>query len=282
MSVETSTATDRVHEPLGFGGALRNQLRFLSMSRRPLLMLVALLGVLFLGGEPWSRSYLARFFDVWPVWLMLAGPFWGFTVFHNEGPSDRLYHWSQPVGRTAQTLARLTAGLLWLWLLLAVLAVVGLLVALSDGNASQFAYMTAAGWLDYFLGPMIGYLLISVLTVASDHPLRWFFGLLFLLPITVTLLTKWLDFETVVQQVLSPLSNPRWGLGATMVAAFSDGVLAINTAVVPSFQYKGPAFDPAAWWVALPLWILVLGLIVAGLAARHPDRFPRLHFPGRG
>jgi hypothetical protein len=121
--------TASTHRPLDFGQALARQFALLWASRRPLLLGLALLAVLVLAGEPWSDDVLARLLTPWPVWLGLAGPVWAFAVFHNEGPSARMYHWSMPVNRTVHTLARLGAGILWLWLLLAGLVAVGAIMA---------------------------------------------------------------------------------------------------------------------------------------------------------
>ncbi len=276
--MEATMTVQATHRPLEFGRAFAHQFRFLNMSRRPLMLGVALLGVLALGGEPWNHDPLTRFFTLWPVWVVLAGPFWAFAVFHNEGPSERLYHWAQPVGRWTHTAARLCAGLAWLWLLLALLLVAGILAAVADGDAGQFAHMTVAGWVNYFTGPLLGYMMISVLTVASDHPIRWFFGIIFMVPITVTLLSEWLGLATVVRRVLGPLGNPYWGLGVTLAGGFADGILAVQRAVVPTVRHTGPAFDAAAWWTALPLWTLLLAAVVAALAVPHPDAFPRLRW----
>ncbi len=102
--------------PLGFGAAFVRQFGLLWSSRRPLLLMVALLALLVLAGDPWSTDPKARLFTFWPLWLVIVGPVWAFTVFSNEGPSARLYHWSLPVDRAAHTLARLAAGLAWLWI----------------------------------------------------------------------------------------------------------------------------------------------------------------------
>ncbi|NIU77485.1 MAG: hypothetical protein GWN71_29205, partial [Gammaproteobacteria bacterium] len=51
---------------------------------------------------------------------------------------------------------------------------------MADGEAWQLAEIGVGGWLNFFTGPLIGYLAVSILTVPSDYPIRWFFGLLFL------------------------------------------------------------------------------------------------------
>ena len=277
--MESATWQDGPHEPIGFGGAFVRQFRFLWMSRRPALLLVGLLAVLVLSGDPWvSDSALARFLTVWPAWVIFIGPVWALAVFHNEGPGNRLYLWSQPVARDAHTLARLAAGVAWLWILYGLLIVAGLVIAGLDGNAWQLAEVSAAGWVNLFTGPLLGYLAVSVLTVPSDYPIRWLFGIIFLVPFLISLLDEWLELDTAAEWLLTPLSHRTWGLGITMVGALGESVDRIERAVIEAGggQARGSLPDLSAWWVATPLWILLLIGVVWFLARLHPDVLPRL------
>lgn len=276
--MEAAIQLERTYRPVGLGGAFTRQFRLLWTSRRPLLLLVALLAVLVLAGEPWSDAPLARFLTVWPVWLIPVGPIWAFAVFHNEGPSHRLYHWSQPVARDTHALARIAAGVAWLWLLYGVLILAGLVFGAVDGDAWQLAEVSAAGWVNLFTAPLLGYLGVCLLTIPSDYPIRWFFGILFLVPLLISLLAEWLELDEAARLILRPLGDPAWGLGITMVGALGASVDRIETALRaaadPAFQHRH-AFEVGTWWVATPLWVLLLVALVWFLSTRHPDVLPR-------
>lgn len=276
--METTIAREGTYRPVGFGGAFLQQFRLLWMSRRPLLLMVAFLGLLALAGEPWSESSLARLLTLWPLWLMLVGPFWAFAVWHQEGPSNRLYFWSQPVSRTGQSLARVAAGAAWLWVLYALLILAAFVFAAFDGDAGQLAEVGLPGWVSLFASPLIGYLIISVLAVPSDYPIRWFLGFLFGVPITISLLDEWVGLEDVVRTILTPLVDERWGLGVTLIAPFLIEISELQHLINgggSGMVNQDTDFSLRLWWVIMPLWIAFWAGLTALFAARHPDEFPR-------
>lgn len=270
---------DGVYEPVGFGGAFRRQFGLLWQSRRPLLSLIGLLAVLALAGEPWNQDLLARLLTAGPIWLIFAGPVWAFSVFHNEGPSNRLYHWSQPVRRDLHTMARLTAGAAWLVIMYAVLAAAGLLMAAIEGTAWQLAAIGFSGWANFFTAPLIGYFAVAVLTVLSDYPLRWFFGLIFLFVATLSLMQQWLGWDRVVEFVFTPLGLAEWGVGRILIIPFMAARERIEGGLLA--QQEGASFMSegflSTWWVAMPLWIAFFCGLTWVLARRHPDVLPRWH-----
>lgn len=274
-----NTMTSTAHQPVGFAGAVKRQFGLLWTSRRPLLLGIALLAVLALAGEPWSDDPTARLLAPWPIWLVLVGPVWAFAIFHNEGPSNRLYHWAAPVDRTLHTTARLTAGLLWLWLLYLGLVAVGVIMAGLDGNLAQLGQVGPSAWINLFTGPLLGYLLISFLTVASDYPIRWFFGIFFAVPFLLSLLDEWLGLEDLVEILLRPLAAEGWGLFFVMVGRLGEEAMHISARLQGSEGWD-PPFTVTHWWPATVAWIVLLGLILVLLASRHPDRLPRLRRRG--
>lgn len=278
-----STVKEASYRPIGFGGAFVRQFRLLWTSRRPLLLGVALLALLVLAGEPWSGDEKARLFTYWPIWLVLIGPAWAFAVFYNEGPSQRLYHWSLPTGRPQHTAARIAAGVAWLWLIFALLIAAGAMVAAADGDLWQFGEIGVAGWVNFFTGPLIGYLGVSALTVASDYPLRWFFGIIFAVPLTLSVLAEWLGLEELVRTLLKPLADPQWGLFPVLVGGLGSAAARLDNTLRAAASPDFVATEPAAvehWWLATPLWVLLFAVLVVLLASRHPDTFPRLRRSG--
>ena len=276
--MEAAMEHEGSYRPVGFGGAVVEQFRFLWLSRRPILMVLGLLGILALSGEPWADNPAARLFTLWPLWMVVVPPFWAFSVWHNEGPSNRLYLWSQPVSRSAQTLARVAAGALWLGVMYAALLAAGAIFAAFDGELAQFGVVGAIAWLSYFAGPLLMYTIVSVLALASDHPIRWFIALLFGVPIILSLLDEWLGLQDLVHMLLKPLSAP-WGIGASVLGPFVTAMAALDAYLdgrEPGAGGMAEFFDPAIWWVAMPLWLLLAVSAVIALAQRHPDRYPSL------
>ena len=273
--METTMEAPATHRTVGFGPAFTQQFRLLWQSRKPLLLMAGLLGVLALAGEPWNDNPMARLFTVWPFWLIFIGPFWAFAVWHNEGPSNRLYFWSHPVSRTGHALARFAAGAAWLVTLFAALILTGALLAVFDGDIAQFGALTAAAWLNFFTGPLLGYVIISVLAVPSDYPIRWFLLLLLGIPFVFSLLDEWLGADRLVETLLKPLGED-WGIGPAILAPLALDINSLGDTLYRGQSRGGPDFDLAVWWTAMPLWLLFwVGLVVV-LARIHPDRFPRL------
>lgn len=275
------TMTRATARPLSFGAAFGRQFKLLWTSRRPLLLGVALLALLVLAGEPWSQDPKARLLTFWPLWLTLIGPVWAVAVFHDEGPSKRLYLWSLPVHRAQHTLARLAAGVAWLWILYGVLIAAGALMAAMDGQLWQLGLIDVAGWINFFSGPLLGYLAVSILTVGSDFPLRWFFGILFLFPLLLSTLKEWLGLDRLADAILRPVAHGDWGLFPVMVGGLGGSVMELEHAIAaldPLRSYSGQ-FEVAYWATATPLWILFFGVLVALMASRHPDTLPRLRRP---
>ncbi|MDX1674524.1 MAG: hypothetical protein R3314_07020, partial [Longimicrobiales bacterium] len=260
---------------------------FLWASRRPLLLAVAMLAVLVLAGEPWNHDPKMRLISAWPMWLVVVPLIWGFAVFHNEGPDNRLYFWSMPTDRSGQTLARLAAGLTWLWVSYIGLIVAGWLFGLMDGNAWQLAEIGVAGWVNFFTGPLLVYLSISLLTVPSNYPIRWFFGILFVIPLFISLFVDWIaELEDVLETVFAPLINEDWGFFVTMIGGWLKDLDRLEVTLQNMMDPGATtisAFDAARyWWAATPLWIIVMAAVVTFVATRHPDALPRWRGLRRG
>lgn len=264
-----ATQHTRVHEPVGASTAIRNQIRLLWMTRRPLMLLVAMLGGLALAGPPWGSGENARLLSFWG-WLLLAGPVWALAVFHNEGPSQRLYHWSQPVARHVHTLARVAAGAAWLWAVCAVLIAMAFALGALDGNAGQLRALPFEAWLNLFTAPLIGYLGISILAVASDRPIVWLFGIVFLVPFVLAMAARAFDMEPLAELLATPLIAPGWGLAAALVGAMEPAVREIVGA-----GGSGAGFDISGWRIATVAWIMAFGALTTLMATIHPDA--RLH-----
>ena len=275
--MEATMGGERSPRPVGFMAAVTEQMRLLWMTRRPLLLLAGLLAVLVLSGEPWSDHPMARLFTMWPLWLFVFPPLWAFAVWHGEGPSNRLYFWSHPVSRAGQSLARVLAGAIWLVLLYALLVGAGAFFGAIDSDLGQFGGPGFAAWLSFFTGPLILYLVISVLTLPSDYPIRWFLALLWGIPLLISLVDEWLP----VEPLLRPLTAA-WGFAPAVAGPFALAMERLDHTL--DGTRGGPAMermvDLGAWSVAMPFWLLLVGGIVVALAHVHPDRRPSLRRKG--
>ena len=279
MTHDTATRTEGSGQAetgrLGFAAAFARQFRLIWSSRRALLLMILMLGLLALSGEPWNTDPAARLFVLWPMWAVLLGPLWAFAVWHGEGPSKRHYMWSQPVSRLGHTMARVAAGLAWLWIAYAVLVAAGIIFAASAGKMWQITEFNAGGWLNMFTGPMLGYLLFSILTVASDHPIRWAAGIFFGLPILVGITVDWLNVDPErLDWIAEPLANETWGLGVGMLGGVVDAIAELNHLLRDeSGSYVSPL--PDQWLLPALAWFALFAGILVWVAGRHPDTFPR-------
>ncbi len=199
-----STAARRsLPQPPSWTTALLQQLRLLGVARRRGMLLFAALAsvmlvlaafnvrMLAIKGEPlpdgrtavevqWfgeaelgmpDAPGLMAFFLGFTV-LVGGAFFWPLVVWRGEAAGCRDYHGSLPVSRPVHELARLAAGALWLFaaegLMLAAL-VLGLLLS---GRGGALAVPTWRGWLNFFLGPLILYLLVSLAPLLARRPGR--------------------------------------------------------------------------------------------------------------
>jgi hypothetical protein len=279
-TMESTTSSERTHAPVGFAGAFSHEFKLLWTSRRPLLLVLAGLGLLAIAGRPWDTGPLARLFMVWPVFTVVIGPVWAFAVLHNEGPSHRLYHWSQPVVRHVHSLARIAAGLAWLWIGYGLVAAAAFAFATAEGNVWQLQELGGLAWLNLFTGALLGYLAVSVLTLTSDYPIRWFFGLLFLVPLSLGLLTQWFGLPQLASTLARPITDSAWGLGLALVGAMGDATFRVTQAAMGVAVTDGPSrplsAEPTSWVLATLLWTVILGTAVVVAAVVHPDRRPQL------
>jgi hypothetical protein len=104
-----------------------------------------------------------------------------FSVWRNENPARRSYHWAMPVDRASHTLMKVASG--WVWLMAAtvvyLLWIAGLsaVIAAIEHSIPLMAPPAAWEWLVPFTAATVAYLLGSTFVIASDHPWRWIVGL---------------------------------------------------------------------------------------------------------
>ena len=237
MSAST-IRNDSECDVIRFHQAVKLQLRLLWLSRRPLVLLAAMVTV---GLMVRGLLFLTTFGLVQVAILAyLAGAIWAFAVWSGEPPAGRDYMWSQPVNRTHQTLARVLAGLVWLWAMLAVMLAIGVVIATFDGYLDGLPTISSAEWLYLFVSPTIGYLMLSCLTVVFAHPFWWMLGL------------NLLRFSADLAGLFDGVGD--FGLSQVLL---------------------GPGELGSYWWIVWPPWVIALALLLWALAHAHPDRLAR-------
>ena len=242
------------------GASLRQQTILLGASGRWAYLILGLLALLLLLGmtdiprEAPCLLILAQF-------ALLAGVTWAVMVWFGEGPDRRSYQWSFPVSRPAHDLARVAVGAAYLLGICAALAGAGAVSSALNGTFDRFGSVGAASWVNYFLTPLIVYLLVMPVVLWSDYAItRWVFAIV----LGMGLLAAFLGWQGVslpgdVMRVAFEAEH--WGLGP----ALFDWSLAM----------AGP--EPAgAVWTAEALWFAVgMGLTVFTAVFR-PDDLRRL------
>lgn len=264
--------------PPRWGAVVREQLRAVGTAVRLELIVAAILLILF--------SLLLLFFHAqtpghrtdgqFPEMMLLVvvlGLFAPMAVWKGEPPSRRAYLWALPVERSRHTLVKVFAG--WAWLMAAVGAYVlwALAIARATGGAlsmgpTQFPlgpippgaeydaahYFTHPwpvpgwAWLVPFASATAMYLLGSIVVLASDHPWRWYAGLVLGL-----ILTAGTGIDLGAEITRGLIEGP-YGLEVLTTGGEARDVSVANPAggQIRSMTY---APMPAAWPVAALLWI---------------------------
>lgn len=191
--------------------------------------------------------------------LELVAVFWPVMVtWKGEGPSERTLHWTQPVDRTRHQLLRTAAGGAWL---LVGVTIAG--VAAWIGGALVRGGM-AAGSLPIYpalLGSLVLlYLLGSIPTLLSDHPVWWIVGV-----------------YAGSGMLMAVAHAAGWPIADPLQAAFGFERWGLARAISAPTVLAGEAFGPGpsgsgAPWDTLALWLIVATAGVVAAASVHQER----------
>jgi hypothetical protein len=226
--------------------------------------------------------------------VAILGLFAPMAVWKGEEPFRRSYFWALPVDRARHTLVKVIGGWGWLMVLISayLLWALGLSVltggevgveevrlllhALPEGarptSADYFLHRQATPawqWLVPFTGATISYLLGSIVVLASDHPWRWFGGLIFGYLLLGAMAQA--GQAEALGRLLAGLTTGPYGL-EMMITGSGDRAAVLLT---PSGQTVERMLDqplPHEWSRATLLWsaVSLAGLLVAAL--RHQER----------
>jgi hypothetical protein len=257
--------TDSTLRPTaGFATSLRVQVRLLAASRRFIYFTAALLAVPliigFLGAPPAYNFYISG------LAALLGGSMWALSVWHGEPPQRRSYHWSMPVARGVQDLARVIAGALYLIAACAVLAAACAVLAVTGGQWALLVALSGHGALaSFFAAPLIMYLLTSPVIMWSEYRITRALLVGLIGSGFIVMLGFQGEFPATVEAVLKAvLGDGRFGLAH-----------ALATRTVYALTEAAPGAAPAVplrpWLPVVGLWLAV-GLVMSALAARYrPD-----------
>lgn len=240
----------------GIGVSFRQQAWLLGVSGRWVFLILGLLAVLMLIGLSDVPHEVPRILITAEL-ALLGGVTWAVMVWHGEGPDRRSYHWSLPVPRPAHDLARVALGAVYLLGVCAVLAGAGAIAASVNGTLDRFAAIGPEAWANFFVAPLIVYLLVSPVALWSDYPItRWVAAIIFGVGLLAVILS-WQGLPLLGEGMNKIFEAEHWGLAAALFAGIQREV---------SASMELPALVDL-WWTAAVLWfVLALGLtLFAGI-----------------
>ncbi len=188
---------------------------------------------------------------------LFAAQLWAVSVWHQEGPSRRGYHWTLPVDRTRHDLLRVLAGAIWMIMVLLMLLAVGALIAPLFGGARLDTGLLDPVLLGFVSGPLIVYLLCSAAALRSDHPGRWIFAT----PAASLMIwgfTTWWGFEPFSELMRGLIIGP-YGFLRTIG-------MPLAYPVIQTVEGRGEMEIILTWLGATAGW-LVVALVLVFLAA---------------
>ena len=197
--------------------------------------------------------------------VLLVGFAWALTLWSDEGPGDRAYHWSLPVERPVHDLTRLGVGAVWFL----AAGVAGVLVWGLGWNT--FAGGIRTGSLEGLLigasGPGLAYLLGSVPALLCDRPLRWTAGSVLGYAVGTGVLMeiakRW-SWLSPLPDVLASVWSGELGLRAAVLAPRH-----LAGVVEAPVENVSPTSEPG---LALLLWVVLAAAAVVGLSFVHLER----------
>lgn len=260
-------AASRRHPTPELREVLRAEIRSVGIATRRQLLLIAtgLLVLVALAVDAVARQRIEwqSTTNVQAAVMLLAalcfpaaifGLVWPSSVWREEGPGRRAYHWALPVGRRTHALLKASAG--WLWLMVVGAAAVFTLAVVLPAIAGQalFAGMPAWIWVAPFAAATVTYLLGTVAALRSDHPVR-------------LLLAIYLGTAIVIGVIRVTVSE---SLGRGIRSLWS-GRFGLRVALFPLQSGRPPITFDADWPLAVGFWTAI-GLAAAYLAAdRHQE-----------
>lgn len=162
----------------------------------------------------------ARAWGQWAIYCMALVAIWPSLLWRGEPLGRRHYHWSLPVSHGSHDLARIAAGGLWLFVLLAMVALTNYIVIWPLSLRPDAQSMSEI--IEYAVGLMTLYCVASVFTLVVAHPARWFVGSLTIYLLLWAPLTLDVAHGRAYRAWAAPIIGP-YGLFWATIGAGSTG-----------------------------------------------------------
>lgn len=259
--------------PPAWSTVFRAQLRLLLRKKWKLLGLIGLAGLTALfWADPPAATPSTRHFGVaefaaspfvYGVAVLLAVA-WAASVWSDEGPGERAYHWSLPVRRPVHDLTRVGAGGL-LFLAAAAPTLAGIYAAhLLLGGGFALGDPALLGLSAGVVA--VAYLLGTIPALVADHPLRW----------AVATVLGYLIIGGLLEEAAerwSWLAGPEAAVKSVWNGAYGlENALMSPSSVFVSRFVEEYSPDPGQAGGALFLWLGLAAAAVVGVSFLHLER----------
>jgi len=246
-------------EPVGFPRALLQQIRLLAWSRRWVWFLGGVVVLLlFVRWGPMPPE-IPNIYITQAI-MLLAAAVWAAVVWSGESPRRKSYHWSLPASRAGQDLARVLAGALLLVATTALAAALAGFFEARDGSFDRFAAASFETWANFFVGPLVAYLLFTPLMLWNGYRITgWalaaFGSLAFLAQV----------LPAADEAITTVFFGEPWGLAGALLTGMAR--YAVRT--------MGESAPLEPWWPAAALWLAIAVAFTAFTALWRPDDLKR-------
>ena len=190
--------------------------------------------------------------------MLVGGLVWAFAVWSREPPSARGYHLVMPISRFGHNLARVAAGASWLLIGIFVMLAAVIIGLVISGRGSVLGVIATTGWVNYVVAPLTVYLLISIVTILSNHPGRMLL-IVYLTLIGPYVLAALLDIDPLFR-IFDVFVGGKYGYSV----AFTHGFF-------PNLSVSGGETGAGEWLVSATIWLVVVGVGVVVAASRHRE-----------
>ncbi len=253
------------------GVALRTE-AFLFVAALVVFSVVVIAGaVRFANSAQSAGSHISLTYNVQgAIPMLLVGLLVPFGVWRSEDPTRRAYHLSMPVARGPHTIMKLLSG--WIWLMIATLlylaCVIGLGYAVSaiTGDASSHGTAPLWAWVAAFTAPTLGYLLVSIPVIGSDHPWRWIGGMVIGYTVLLALLKSFGLAD--MASAINTITDGRYGLNAALFGGTHEGHYGVTIGITREMM---ASLQMSRWLLAMPLWIVGSAIAATIASFRHHE-----------
>ena len=196
--------------------------------------------------------------------LVAIGAAWGIAVWWHEPPERREQLLMLPAHVSHHELARITAGALWLFAMIALTAIAAILMQMAAGYAEAVADVSPASWLSPFSGPLLAYTLTATIATAARRSIEMVLLGLMLLTATYAVLMQRLMVEDahVAFDTMARFSLFT-ALGGFITKTVTNTTYAADGRVLKQQQTTFNADMMAQWEFATVLWWAVAACLLA-------------------